>query len=226
MTTRHVGTVVSNQLQDIYCASRSLYGLARDGQAPRIFARARENGNPIFAVAFTSMFIGLCYMNASKSSSTVFGYLVSLVTVFAVLNWVAILVSHIRFRQALKAQGIVTTDLPYVGVFQPYGSYFALIIFLLVIVFNGKKSTATQIVVVTLTTTLAFQATMRSFPISKLIFSFSSILDRSCSSSMPHSGKVPRRQLSGMQQMWTCTQAGDSLRKRRQLMMRNGTKGF
>ncbi|KAF5981963.1 dicarboxylic amino acid permease [Fusarium bulbicola] len=122
---------------DIYCASRSLYGLAKDGQAPRIFAKARRNGNPIFAVGFTSLFICLGYMNASKSSSTVFGYFVSLVTVFAVLNWVAILISHIRFRQALKAQGIVAADLPYVGFLQPYGSYFSLFISLLVIVFNG-----------------------------------------------------------------------------------------
>lgn len=38
-------------------------------------------------------------MNAIKLSSTVFGYFVSLVIVFAVLNWVAILVTHIRFRQ-------------------------------------------------------------------------------------------------------------------------------
>lgn len=123
---------------DIYCASRSLYGLARDGQAPRLLAKARKNGNPIFAVGFTSLFICLGYMNASKSSATVFGYLVSLVTVFAVLNWVAILVSHIRFRQALKAQGISVADLPYSGFLQPYGSYFALFISLLVIVFNGK----------------------------------------------------------------------------------------
>ncbi|KAK7219133.1 hypothetical protein V2G26_007136 [Clonostachys chloroleuca] len=122
---------------DIYCSSRSLYGLAKDGQAPRLFAKARENGNPIYAVAFASAFIGLGYMNASKSSSQVFGYLVSLVTVFAVLNWVAILVTHIAFRQALKAQGIMITDLPYVGAFQPYGSYFALLISCLVIVFNG-----------------------------------------------------------------------------------------
>uniref|UniRef100_A0A0D2XF39 Amino acid permease/ SLC12A domain-containing protein n=1 Tax=Fusarium oxysporum (strain Fo5176) TaxID=660025 RepID=A0A0D2XF39_FUSOF len=122
---------------DIYCASRSLYGLAKDGQAPRIFAKARENGNPIFAVGITSLFICLGYMNASKSSSTVFGYFVSLVTVFAVLNWVAILISHIRFRQALKSQGIVSADMPYVGFLQPYGSYFSLFISLLVIVFNG-----------------------------------------------------------------------------------------
>ncbi|KAG5808260.1 hypothetical protein H9Q74_002795 [Fusarium xylarioides] len=122
---------------DIYCASRSLYGLAKDGQAPRIFAKARENGNPIFAVGVTSSSICLGYMNASKSSSTVFGYFVSLVTVFAVLNWVAILISHIRFRQVLKAQGIVAADLPYVGFLQPYDSYFSLFTSLLVIVFNG-----------------------------------------------------------------------------------------
>ncbi|KAM0429991.1 hypothetical protein ACHAPT_005997 [Fusarium lateritium] len=122
---------------DIYCSSRSLYGLARDGQAPRLFAKARDNGNPIYAVAAASVCIALGYMNASKSSSTVFGYLVSLVTVFAVLNWVAILITHIRFRQALKAQGISASDLPYVGFLQPYGSYFALFISILVIIFNG-----------------------------------------------------------------------------------------
>ncbi|KAJ4327416.1 hypothetical protein N0V84_002188 [Fusarium piperis] len=122
---------------DIYCSSRSLYGLAKDGQAPRLFAKARDNGNPIYAVAAASVCIALGYMNASKSSSTVFGYLVSLVTVFAVLNWVAILITHIRFRQALKAQGIAASDLPYVGIGQPYGSYFALFISILVIIFNG-----------------------------------------------------------------------------------------
>ncbi|RSL48152.1 hypothetical protein CEP53_009650 [Fusarium sp. AF-6] len=122
---------------DIYCSSRSLYGLAKDGQAPRLFAKARDNGNPIYAVAAASVCIALGYMNASKSSSTVFGYLVSLVTVFAVLNWVAILITHIRFRQALKAQGIAASDLPYVGFLQPYGSYFALFISILVIIFNG-----------------------------------------------------------------------------------------
>ncbi|KAL6353954.1 hypothetical protein LRP88_12949 [Fusarium phalaenopsidis] len=122
---------------DIYCSSRTLYGLAKDGQAPHIFTKTRENGNPVWAVAIPSIFIALGYMNASKSSSQVFGYLVSLVTVFAALNWVAILVSHIRFRRALKAQGVALSDLPYVGYFQPYGSYFALFTSSLVIIFNG-----------------------------------------------------------------------------------------
>jgi yeast amino acid transporter len=125
---------------DIYCASRSLHGLAKDGQAPKIFAKTLQNGNPIWAVGFSSCFVALAFMNASKSASAVFQYFVSLVTIFAVLNWIAILVSHISFRKALKAQGIELAQLPYVGPLQPYGSYFALFISILVVIFNGKGS--------------------------------------------------------------------------------------
>lgn len=124
-------------LTDIYCASRSLYGLARDGQAPAIFAKALENGNPIWAVALSSLCVFLGFMNASKSAGTVFQYLVSLVTIFAVLNWMAILVSHIGFRRALKAQGISIKNLPYTSFGQPWGSYYGLFISCLVIVFSG-----------------------------------------------------------------------------------------
>lgn len=78
-------------------------------------------------------------MNASKGAVQVFGYLVSLVTVFAVLNWVAILVSHISFRRALKVQRIPLTDLPYVAPFQPYGTYYALFVSLAVVIFSGTS---------------------------------------------------------------------------------------
>jgi amino acid transporter len=103
--------------------------------------KARENGNPLYAVAGAAVFILLAYLNAAKSSSTVFGYLVSLVTVFAVLNWVSLLVSHICFRRALKAQGISLQDLPYVSKLQPWGSYYALFMSILVVIFNGKPVT-------------------------------------------------------------------------------------
>ena len=129
---------------DIYCASRSLHGLAKDGQAPKIFAKTLQNGNPIWAVGFSSCFVALAFMNASKSASTVFQYFVSLVTIFAVLNWIAILVSHISFRKALKVQGIELAQLPYVGPLQPYGSYFALFVSILVVIFNGKASPIPQ----------------------------------------------------------------------------------
>lgn len=123
---------------DIYCASRSLYGLARDGQAPHFITKTLKNGNPIVAVAISSVFVTLGYLNVTKSTTTVFNYFVNLVTVFAVLNWMAILVSYISFRKALKAQNIPISELPYVGHFQPYGAYYSLFISVLIIIFNGK----------------------------------------------------------------------------------------
>lgn len=131
----------NNHEQDIYCASRTLYGLARDGQAPAIFAKTAKNGNPVWAVAATSTCICLAYMNATTSSSKGFQYLVSLVTIFAVLNWTCVLSSHIAFRRALRAQNLALSELPYVAKFQPYGSYFALFMSILVVAFSGKPYT-------------------------------------------------------------------------------------
>ncbi|KAL5588162.1 hypothetical protein FOVSG1_013298 [Fusarium oxysporum f. sp. vasinfectum] len=122
---------------DIYCASRSLYGLARDGQAPKIFAKTLKNGNPAWAVALSSLSIILGFLNISKSAGTIFQYFVSLVTIFAVLNWMAILVSHISFRRALKAQGISLEDLPYAAFGQPWGSYYALFMSCMILLFSG-----------------------------------------------------------------------------------------
>ncbi|KAF4972262.1 hypothetical protein FSARC_1159 [Fusarium sarcochroum] len=129
--------VLSAANSDIYIGSRTLFGLAHDGQAPAIFKRTNGNGVPLAGVAFTSLFAALAYMNASKSSSQVFGYLVSLVTVFGALNWVNVLFTYIRFTRGLRAQGIPRSSMPYRGMFQPYGAYFSLSLTILIIIFNG-----------------------------------------------------------------------------------------
>lgn len=120
-------------------ASRCIYGLAKDGQAPRIVTKVLDNGNPIVAVILSSLFVALGYLNATKSAATVFQYFVSLVTVFAVLNWIAILISFLSFRRAIRAQGVQLKELPYVGFLQPYGSYFALFISFTILLFNGMR---------------------------------------------------------------------------------------
>ncbi|KAE9574683.1 putative amino-acid permease [Colletotrichum fructicola] len=132
--------VISAANSDIYIGSRTLYGLARDGQAPSIFTKTTGAGVPIIGVAATSVFTALAYMNAAKSSSQVFGYLVSLVTVFGTLNWVSVLVSYIQFTRGMQAQGIPRSIMPYRGPLQPYGSYAALLITVLVVFFNGYNA--------------------------------------------------------------------------------------
>ncbi|KAF0324441.1 dicarboxylic amino acid permease [Colletotrichum asianum] len=132
--------VISAANSDIYIGSRTLYELARDGQAPRIFTKTMGAGVPIIGVAATSVFAALAYMNAAKSSSQVFGYLVSLVTVFGTLNWVSVLVSYIQFTRGMQAQGIPRSIMPYRGPLQPDGSYAALLITVLVVFFNGYNA--------------------------------------------------------------------------------------
>lgn len=130
--------VLSAANSDIYIGSRVLFGLSHDHQAPAIFGKTTSNGVPLAGVIFTSLFAALAYLNAAKSSSVVFGYLVSLVTVFGALNWVNILVTYIDFTRGLKRQGIDRASMPYRGIFQPYGAYFALSLTILIIIFNGK----------------------------------------------------------------------------------------
>ena len=51
---------------DQYIASRTLYGMARDGHAPMIFARCTKRGVPYVSFIFTGCFMGLAYLVASS----------------------------------------------------------------------------------------------------------------------------------------------------------------
>ncbi len=131
---------ISAANSDIYLASRTAWALAKDGQAPAIFHRTNSRGVPVPAVALSSIFIALGFMNATKDSSTVFGYFVSLVTIFGTLNWVSILVSYICMTRAMKAQGVPRSIMPYRNPLLPWGAYVALFITALIIIFNGFAS--------------------------------------------------------------------------------------
>ncbi|KAK5652930.1 hypothetical protein OQA88_9409 [Cercophora sp. LCS_1] len=128
---------VSAANSDIYLASRTAWALAKDGQAPQLLLRTNRRGVPIPAVAVSSIFIALGFMNATKNAGTVFGYFVSLVTVFGALNWIAVLVSYLAMIRGMKAQGIKRKVLPYRNPLLPWGAYIALLVTILVIVFNG-----------------------------------------------------------------------------------------
>jgi amino acid transporter len=131
---------ISAANSDIYLASRTVWALGKDGQAPHLMQRTNKNGVPVPAVALSSIFIALGFMNATKSAATVFGYFVSLVTVFGALNWVAVLVSYLAMIRAMKAQGVAREVMPYRNILLPWGAYVALGITALVIIFSGYSA--------------------------------------------------------------------------------------
>ncbi|KAB2569444.1 Dicarboxylic amino acid permease [Lasiodiplodia theobromae] len=118
--------VFSAANSDLYIASRTIYGLASTGKAPKILARTDKRGVPVYALGLSSCFCLLAYMNVSDDSKKVFGYFVNLVTIFGLLTWISILVTHIYFVKAREAQNVPKETLAYVSPFGIWGSYIAL----------------------------------------------------------------------------------------------------
>ncbi|GAA5886550.1 hypothetical protein JCM6882_001684 [Rhodosporidiobolus microsporus] len=122
---------------DLYAASRTLYGLACDGQAPKIFTYCTKNGLPLWSLVATSLWSFLAYMCVSTGGSTGFNYLVAISSVTGLMNWWTILLSYLRFFYAARKQGLDRNDFPYRAPLQPWLSYFGFVFVTLVILFSG-----------------------------------------------------------------------------------------
>lgn len=129
--------VFSASNSDLYIASRTLYGIAREGKAPRIFAWTDKRGVPVFALALSAAFSLLAFMNVADDSKVVFGYFVNLVTIFGLLTWISILISHIYFVRARRAQGIPDSELAYTAPLGIAGSIGALAFCILIAIFKS-----------------------------------------------------------------------------------------
>ncbi|KAH6634488.1 amino acid permease/ SLC12A domain-containing protein [Chaetomium sp. MPI-SDFR-AT-0129] len=111
----------------VYCASRSLYGLALEGKAPRIFTRCTARGVPHFAVGVVLLIALLGFLQVSNDAAVVLQWFVNLVTASQLINFSVISVTYLRFHAALRAQGVDRrTGLPYRALGQPYAAWYAL----------------------------------------------------------------------------------------------------
>ncbi|KKK13456.1 hypothetical protein ARAM_006671 [Aspergillus rambellii] len=118
--------VFSAANSDLYIATRTIYGLAKEGKAPKFLAKTDRRGVPWVALIVCASIACIAYMNVSSDSKTVFGYFVDLVTIFGLLTWISLLVTHICFVRARTAQQVPPSELAYTAPFGIYGSYFAL----------------------------------------------------------------------------------------------------
>ncbi|EED21242.1 amino acid transporter, putative [Talaromyces stipitatus ATCC 10500] len=121
----------------IFIASRTLYGLSRDGHAPKFFQKCNRFGVPHYAVGLTCVLLPLVYLNVGQNTSVVFGWFVNITTVAGLIGWMVIEITYLRFYYGLKAQGIPRDELPYHGPLQPYNAWATLIMVFLVVFFSG-----------------------------------------------------------------------------------------
>lgn len=73
--------VFSAANSDLYIATRTLYGLAREHKAPQIFAKTNNSGIPIYSLGFSSLFCCLAFTSVSEGSKDVFGYFTDVVSI-------------------------------------------------------------------------------------------------------------------------------------------------
>lgn len=104
----------------VYCAMRSLYGLALEGQAPSFLKKCTKSGIPVYCFAVTMIFPFLSLLQVSNNTAQVVTWLANLTEAAQLIDYIIMSVTYLFFYRALKAQGFDRRTLPYRGWFQPY----------------------------------------------------------------------------------------------------------
>lgn len=120
----------------LFAGSRTLYSLAKNGQAPKVFTYCTRWGVPIWSVLATAAVALLAFLNVSSSSASVFTWFTNLSTVSGFLAWLCVLTAYLQFRKALKYNGIDETR-PFKTPLQPYSAYITFFIVAVLAVTNG-----------------------------------------------------------------------------------------
>lgn len=120
----------------LFAGSRTLFSLACEGHAPKIFRTCNRWGVPYLAVVCTAAVACLAFLNASSSSADVFTWFTNISTVSGFVSWVSVMIAFIRFRKAMRFNGILHT-LPFKAPFQPYFAYYTLVLVIIITLTNG-----------------------------------------------------------------------------------------
>ncbi|OJD31152.1 amino acid permease [Diplodia corticola] len=121
----------------MYSASRTLYSLALDGQAPRFLLKCTKSGIPIYCVSIVGVIGCITFMVASSSATEVFGWFIDLTICSFDIAYTSMVVTWVGWNRALRAQGISRDSLPWKAPFMPYGAYLAIATGLTILVFVG-----------------------------------------------------------------------------------------
>ena len=92
----------------MYANSRMLFGLAKQGNAPKIFEKTNKQGVPVPAVLFSALLIFGCVVLNYFAPEDALSHLIYIVVGALVLNWAMISLTHFKFKQYVKANQIKT----------------------------------------------------------------------------------------------------------------------
>lgn len=112
----------------MYSSTRMLFDMAREGRAPRWFAKLDPRGVPMNALYATTAVAALCFLTTFIGEQQVFNWLLNMSGMCGFIVWLGIAISHYRFRKGYLAQGYKLKDLAYTAKFFPFAPWFAFIL--------------------------------------------------------------------------------------------------
>lgn len=101
-------------------------------RAPKFLSRINRRGVPVYALSLCASLTTIAYVNVGRDSSRIFGYFVKMVTMLGILTWMSILLTHVAFVRARKAQGISDSVLVFKATFGLPGSWLGILLCLFI----------------------------------------------------------------------------------------------
>lgn len=124
----------------MYSTGRMLRDLASNGEAPGAVGRLSRTRTPAVAITVSVALMGIGVVLNYLVPEKAFAYITSVATVAGIWTWMMILVSHIRYRSAVRAGRLPASSFPAPA--GAAGSWAALLFLLFVTVLIGIDSEA------------------------------------------------------------------------------------
>ncbi|MBG6245830.1 aromatic amino acid transporter AroP [Candidatus Symbiopectobacterium sp. 'North America'] len=108
----------------VYCNSRMLYGLSKQGNGPKALLTVDRRGVPVVAIGISAAATALCVLINYLIPGKAFKLLMALVVSALVINWAMISLAHLKFRKAKEQEGVQTK---FKALLYPLGNYICLL---------------------------------------------------------------------------------------------------
>ena len=110
--------VLSAANSGIYATSRTLYTMARNGEAPKVFSKITAKGVPLNGIMITTVFILAGVFLSYMTPDEVISYLMSIPGFTVSIIWIGICCAQLKLRrQYPKKPTFQVTGFPYVTIF-------------------------------------------------------------------------------------------------------------
>ncbi|MDX7991320.1 amino acid permease [Xenorhabdus littoralis] len=117
----------------VYCNSRMLYGLAKQGNAPQILSKVNKRSVPVLSIGLSALATSAGVLINYVMPGKAFELLMALVVTTLVINWIMICLAHLKFRAVKNKEGVKTK---FQALWYPFGNYLCLVFlaFILIII--------------------------------------------------------------------------------------------